>query len=126
MPVLDWTRTSLDFEMKDGSRALRYESIALAAFDLYILKRFGAKKDYSKEQQIKAKIYLDALLEEEKTKLIKNIIAGFPGTKEGYTLEQFKIILNTYNEIDANKLKEQLLKDKKKCLLLTDKYELGG
>ena len=72
MPVLDWTRTSLDFEMKDGSRALRYESTALAAFDLYILKRFGAKKDYSKEQQIKAKIYLDALLEEEKTKLIKN------------------------------------------------------
>ena len=95
--------------MKDGSRALRYESIALAAFDLYILKRFGAKKDYSKEQQIKAKIYLDALLEEEKTKLIKNIIAGFPGTKEGYTLEQFKIILNTYNEIDANKLKEHLI-----------------
>ncbi len=109
MPVLDWTRTSLDFEMKDGSRALRYESTALAAFDLYILKRFGAKKDYSKEQQIKAKIYLDALLEEEKTKLIKNIIAGSPGTEEGYTLEQFKIILNTYNEIDANKLKEHLI-----------------
>jgi mannonate dehydratase len=109
MPVLDWTRTSLDFQVNDGSKALRFDVTAFAAFELYLLKRPGAETMYSKEQKTEAKTYLDALSQDEKERLVKNIIAGLPGAEEGYTLEQFQSILNTYNAIEDGKLKENLM-----------------
>jgi len=109
MPVLDWTRTSLDYEVADGSKALRFDVTAFAAFELYLLKRPGAENNYSEEQQKEAKAYVETLSDVEKTKLINNIIAGLPGAEEGYTLEQFQQILNTYATIDAQKLKENLV-----------------
>lgn len=109
MPVLDWTRTSLDHEVEDGSRALRFDSTAFAAFELFLLKRPGAKDNYPEAQQGKAKKYLETLSEQKKTTLVNNIIAGLPGAEEGYTLEQFQQILDTYAKIDAQKLKEHLV-----------------
>ena len=109
MPVLDWTRTSLDFELEDGSKALRFDVNAFAAFELYLLKRPGAENTYSKEQQQQAKKHFEILSEDDKKKLVKNIIAGLPGAEEGYSLEQFQTILNTYKNIDAVKLKENLV-----------------
>ena len=109
MPVLDWTRTSLDFEVEDGSKALRFDVTAFAAFELYLLKRPNASSNYSAEQQTAAKKYVEKLSKEEKEILINNIIAGLPGAEEGYTLTQFQTILNTYAEIDAQKLKSNLV-----------------
>ena len=109
MPVLDWTRTDLGYQVEDGSKALRFDVMAFAAFELYLLQRPGAENTYSDEQKAEAKVYIEKLSEAEKTSLVKNIIAGLPGAEEGYTLEQFQEVLNTYADINAEKLKEHLV-----------------
>ncbi len=108
MPVLDWTRTDLDYIIDDGSKALRFEAKAFAAFELYLLKRPGAENDYTNEQVAAAKEYFESSTDEQKDKLVKNIIAGLPGAEEGYTLEQFNAVLATYDNIGAVELKENL------------------
>ncbi|WP_423998322.1 mannonate dehydratase [Maribacter sp. IgM3_T14_3] len=108
MPVLDWTRTNLDYEVEDGSTALRFEATAFAAFELYLLKRPGSEDTYSEAQKSAAKEYLKSLSEDDKTKLISNIIAGLPGAEEGYSLEEFNTILSTYNNIGSKELKAHL------------------
>lgn len=108
MPVLDWTRTNLDFEMPDGSTALRFEAAAFAAFELYILNRPGAKATYTDEQKQKAKAYFDTLGEDAKKALVKNIIAGLPGSEEGYSLEDFLKVLAGYDATGPKELKANL------------------
>lgn len=109
MPVLDWTRTSLDYEVADGSKALRFDVDALAAFELYLLRRPGAETTYTEAQKVAAKAYLDSLSDAAKEKLVTTIIAGLPGAEEGYSLEQFQDILDTYAHIDAPTLQENLV-----------------
>jgi len=108
MPVLDWTRTNLDYEVEDGSTALRFEAAAFAAFELYLLKRPGAEDTYSEAQKAAAKEFIKNLTEENQNKLISNIIAGLPGAEEGYSLEEFNAILATYDTIGPKELKKNL------------------
>ncbi|GAK98064.1 mannonate dehydratase [Nonlabens tegetincola] len=108
MPVLDWTRTNLDYEVDDKSTALRFEADAFRAFELYLLKRPGAEDAYNDEQKTRAKAYLEKTSEADQQQLVRNIIAGLPGAEEGYTLEEFNNILATYKDVGAKELKENL------------------
>ncbi|WP_461791758.1 mannonate dehydratase [Pedobacter sp.] len=108
MPVLDWTRTHLDYRLPNGASSLRYDAIALAAFDLFILEREGAKADFSSAMQQKALAYLESISLEEKNLLCNTIMAGLPGTDEVFTVTEFRGYLERYADVDANKLKQNL------------------
>ncbi len=108
MPVLDWTRTDLDYELADGSKALRFDAIQFAAFDLFILKRKNATADHSQTIQAKAEQYFRNATPLELSKLQKNILAGLPGAEEGYTLQQFQEALDDYNMVNDSVLRKNL------------------
>ena len=108
MPVVDWTRTNLELELEDGARALAFDMVEFAAFDLFILKRAGAEDSYTKEIISLAKSKIESMSSEERYILQKNIIAGLPGAQEGYSLEDFKRKLKEYDGIDPETYRENL------------------
>jgi len=106
MPVVDWTRTNLEMELDDGARALQFDIAEFAAFDVFMLHREGAEKDYDDEILEQAKEKMESMSDEKRYMLQKNIIAGLPGGQEGYTLEQFSERLKAYKDIDTKQYRE--------------------
>ena len=108
MPVVDWTRTDLDYQLADGSRALRFDHIAFAAFELCILQRESAREEYTAAEQEQALRFYAQLSNLERSTLANNIIAGLPGAEEGYTMDQFRSQLQRYATIDKHTLRSNL------------------
>jgi mannonate dehydratase len=108
MPILDWMRTDVSYTMKDGSKALYFERLAFIAFDLYMLKRPGAEKDYTAIEIKSAQDKFDSMSAEEKDRIFSNTLMGLPGSVVSFTPEQILAALKTYEGIDAQKLKKHL------------------
>ena len=108
MPVLDWSRTDLKVEYSDGAITTKFESNVFAAFDLFILKRYDAEKDYNQEQIKNAETYYKKLTAAQKKQLLETVLLGLPGSLQAFTLDEFKLALNEYHEIGDHELRENL------------------
>jgi len=108
MPVLDWSRTDLSVQFNDGSITSKFEIKVFTAFDLFILKRQNAEKDYTPDQIKNAKKYYEELNSQQKETLLQTVLLGFPGSGEAYTLEGLRSAIDEYSSIGENELRENL------------------
>ena len=123
MPILDWTRTRLDMTLENGSLALEYNASELRVFDLYILRREGAEQDYTIEEIEQAKNQFKNLEALDIQRISDNMLKGLPGSEEGYSMEEFKAMLDTYKGINADQLRSHLVQFLSEIIPLAE--ELG-
>ena len=109
MPVLDWTRTDLRWTARHGAKAMRFDLIDFVAFDLNLLKRPNAAKDYDETIHEKAAKRFAEMSDERRMALSKNVGAGLPGSADGYTLPQLLELLKTYSGISRERLQQNLI-----------------
>ncbi|AZA54461.1 mannonate dehydratase [Chryseobacterium sp. G0201] len=119
MPVLDWARTDLFHQWEDGSSSLYFDKAKFAYFEIYILERQGAEKDYTPEILAKVEELKKTITEEEKNDLIDSIIVKTQGFVNGNIKEGdqnpvaiFKSLLALYDGIDKDQLRQNM-----KCFL---------
>jgi mannonate dehydratase len=109
MPVLDWTRTELRWKAKTGARAMRFDLVDFAVFDLFILKRDGAASAYPDAIRAAAEKRFPELDADARGALAANIGAGLPGSTERYSLDDLRRLIGIYADIDAEKLRKRLI-----------------
>jgi mannonate dehydratase len=108
MPVLDWTRTTLNFSLDDGAIALKFDALALAAFDMFMLNRPGSREEYDDALQLAAEKHFQEMSQDEKSTLTETILAGLPGSVDDYGIDEFRIMLDSYKHIDGPTLTKHL------------------
>ncbi len=108
MPVLDWVRTDMSWELPDGSRSMRYDPVHFAAFDLHALQRNGAEQDHPSEVREKAAAWWGGLDDDARARFIRSIIDVFPGVKWNLSLNDIRAMLARYHGIGAPELRGNL------------------
>ena len=96
MPIVDWMRTDINYEMPDKSKALFFEKAAFIAFDLFLLNRPNAERSYTAEEIESAKKRFATMTQEQKDTVYKNALLGLPGSDERFTKEQILSALKQY------------------------------
>ena len=109
MPVLDWTRTTLRWPLPHGGTAMRFDLLDFAIFDLHILQRDNAADNYMSDLVREAKCRFGRMSADERAALQNNIVAGLPGANDNWTLDDIRHLLATYAEIDADRLRANLI-----------------
>ena len=99
MPVIDWTRTDLRYQLPTGAYSLRFDQDRFAAFDLFILQRSEAERDYTQQEIDRARDVFDGMTAQDETDLTHTVIAGLPGKMTGaYSLENFRARAGTVSQ----------------------------
>jgi mannonate dehydratase len=109
MPVLDWTRTDLAWRTRTGATCMRFDLIDFAVFDLHILKRAGAEKDFDAELRKSALERFNQLSKDQCDELTENIVFGLPGAAEKFSLSDVQRHLSEYNDISPEELRSNLI-----------------
>lgn len=109
MPVVDWTRTNLDFELDNTSSALRFEMTDFVAYDVFILQREGAQNDYSEDLLVRAKGRHELMSNQQKLDLETNIIAGLPGGEGSWDREGIRAAIKEFTELGTDGLRANLI-----------------
>lgn len=109
MPILDWTRTVLRHPLPHGGTAMRFDLTDFAVFDLHLLARPGAEADFPDAIRVDAAARVAGMSDDAKSALIRNIVAGLPGTDAHWTLDDVRDLLATYDAISADALARNLV-----------------
>jgi len=125
MPILDWIRTDISYPIPDTSLALRFERSAFIAFDLFLLKRPKAEKDYTETEKKTSAVFFKSMTKEEKEILYRNVLLGLPGTKSRFTEDQILESLKTYEGINREKLQQHLLEFLNEIIPVAEKTGLS-
>ena len=109
MPILDWTRTDLAAVMSHGGRAMKFDLVDFAVFDLFILQRSSARDDFGPEIVTLAEARAAAMTDAQKVKLQNNVVAGLPGANDNWDISQVRELLDTYSGISTDRLRSNLV-----------------
>lgn len=125
MPVLDWLRTNVKYELEDGSTALQHDRVDLIIFDVYLLERGGAEKDYPKEMFLEAKKRFKKMDQSTLTNLKESLLMALPGDEKGFTIDKLRRGINDYKDINDEELRNNLIYFLKKVIPVARKYEVN-
>ncbi len=108
MPVLDWVRTNIAYKLPNKAEALLFNRADYAVFDLFLLKRPGAEKEYTKEELTKFSARFESMKDQKRRRLFQNVLQGLPGSNVPFTAKQVLTLLDQYRDIDRQQLKGNL------------------
>lgn len=109
MPVLDWTRTDLNWRVGTGATCMRFDYVDFAAFDIFILGRKNAASGFPQAIAETARVRYEAMNEADRATLARNVVFGLPGSAESFTLEDVRRHLAEYDAISQDDLRSHLI-----------------
>ncbi|WP_293447086.1 mannonate dehydratase [Planktotalea sp.] len=110
MPILDWTRTDLAAPVARGGTCLHFSASKMAAFEIHMLKRTGARDDYHPDAVCAGDAWFETSSESDRTELLYAIMSGLPGAYDRYDVEGLRSVLKTYEGLTHDDLRANLVR----------------